>query len=118
MTRPNITAGKWHIGKRAGADNGAIYGEKGEEIALPLGFFMEDSEATANAQAIAAVPGLLNALEKLFKRLQAIEVSKRWHEKPEEMDEAEFIRLICEEVAERGFLLEARAALIAAGYQF
>lgn len=65
MTHPNITAGKWHIGKRAGADHGAIYGEKGEEIALPLGFFMEDSEATANAQAIAALPALLKALEMI-----------------------------------------------------
>lgn len=62
---PNITTGPWHIGKRAGAEHGAIYGEKGEEIALPLGFFMEASEAKANARAIAALPELLAALERI-----------------------------------------------------
>lgn len=51
MKRPQTTPGNWHLGKRAGADHGAIYGPKGEEIALPLGFFMEDDEAKANARA-------------------------------------------------------------------
>jgi hypothetical protein len=63
MKRPQTTPGDWHLGKRAGADHGAIYGPKGEEIALPLGFFMEDDEAKANARAIAALPALLEALE-------------------------------------------------------
>jgi hypothetical protein len=66
MKRPKITPGNWHLGKRAGADHGAIYGLKGEEIALPLGFFMEDDEAKANARAIAALPALLEALEGLL----------------------------------------------------
>jgi len=66
MKRPNITPGEWHLGKRAGAEHGAIYGEKGEEVALPLGFFMEDAEAKANARAIASVPALLAAMEDLI----------------------------------------------------
>ena len=69
MKRPNITPESWHLGKRAGAEHGAIYGAKGEEIALPLGFFMEDQEAKANAKAIAALPDLLEALECALLRL-------------------------------------------------
>ena len=64
MTRPNITPGPWHLGKRAGAKR-AIYGDKGAEIAMPFDFFMEDDEALANARAIAAVPALLKALETI-----------------------------------------------------
>ena len=66
MKRPNITPESWHLGKRAGAEHGAIYGAKGEEIARPLGFFMEDQEAKANARAIAALPDLLSALELIY----------------------------------------------------
>ncbi len=67
MKRPQITPGDWHLGKRAGADHGAIYGPKGEEVALPLGFFMEEDEAKANARAIAAIPALLEALEAMLE---------------------------------------------------
>lgn len=70
MKRPQITPGDWHLGQRAGADHGAIYGPKGEEIALPLGFFMEDNEAKANARAIAALPALLEALEDFVRLAQ------------------------------------------------
>lgn len=74
MNRPNITPESWHIGKRAGAEHGAIYGAKGEEIALPLGFFMDDQEAKANARAIAALPDLLAALEKIESELADIDL--------------------------------------------
>jgi hypothetical protein len=74
MKRPNITPESWHIGKRAGAEHGAIYGAKGEEIALPLGFFMDDQEAKANARAIAALPDLLAALEKIESELADIDL--------------------------------------------
>ena len=67
ITPPNITPGDWHIGKRAGAEHGAIYGAKGEEIAIPLGFFMDDAEAKANAKAIAATPDALAALARLLR---------------------------------------------------
>lgn len=70
MKRPQITPGDWHLGQRAGADHGAIYGPKGEEVALPLGFFMENYEAKANARAIAALPALIEALEKTFASLE------------------------------------------------
>ena len=72
MKRPQITPGDWHLGQRAGADHGAIYGSKGEEIALPLGFFMEDNEAKANARAIASVPALLEALELADTTIQRL----------------------------------------------
>jgi hypothetical protein len=72
MKRPNITPESWHIGKRAGAEHGAIYGAKGEEIALPLGFFMDDQEAKANARAIAALPDLLAALETSLSIIEDI----------------------------------------------
>jgi hypothetical protein len=99
MKRPQITPGPWHLGKRAGAEHGAIYGDKGEEIALPLGFFMEDHEAKANSKAIAAVPALLEALGDFVRLAQnspfgsTIEVHESYFE-------------------------EARAALRLAGYEF
>ena len=98
MKRPNVTPGNWHLGKRAGAEHGAIYGAKGEEIALPLGFFMEDQEAKANARAIAALPDLLAALEDAYETLKSLhfQAYDGCHES---------------EVA-------AKAALIKAGYTF
>lgn len=99
MTRPNITPGEWHLGKRAGAEYGAIYGSKGEEIALPLGFFMEDDEAKANARAIAAVPVLLEALESFVNTCE--------HGNP-----MQFIQKIGADCT------KAKAALALAGYTF
>lgn len=116
MKRPNITPGPWNF-QPCPENTWNVSGHvlaKGQSIETATAM----CKGEVNARAIAAVPALLEALENLFKRLQAVEVSKRWHEKPEEMDEAEFIRLISEEVAERGFLSEARSALVAAGYQF
>jgi len=108
MTRPNITPGPWHLGKRAGAEHGAIYGDKGEEIALPLGFFMEDHEAKANSKAIAALPALLEALEKTFASLE---------------DAREIILDLDPDAHARtrplsGQIANARAALRVAGYEF
>ena len=98
MKRPQITPGDWHLGQRAGADHGAIYGPKGEEIALPLGFFMEDKEAKANARAIASIPALLEALESCLERMDKVQAMTNyplaW---PRE---------------------QARAALTLAGYEF
>ena len=99
MTHPNITPGLWHLGKRAGKR--AIYGEKGEEIALPLGFFMEEEEALANARAIAALPALLDALHSILYAADSPPGAS--------LGEAK----LC-----RHFKDKARAALAAAGYQF
>ncbi len=100
MKRPSITPGDWHIGKRAGAEYGAIYGAKGEEIALPLGFFMEDSEAKANTKVIAAVPDLLAALEALVR------------ESGRSMDDLD------SDVSSHHPLIAAYEALTKAGYEF
>jgi len=70
------TPRSWHIGKRAGAEHGAIYGPNGEEIALPLGFFMEPDEAKANALLIAAAPELLFAARHVLRILESPKPNK------------------------------------------
>lgn len=64
------TSGPWHIGARA--FERAVYGERGEEIAVFSGLIPADEEL-ANARLIAAAPELLNACE-LFE--QAIAVNR------------------------------------------
>ena len=104
MTRPNITPGPWHLGKRAGAEHGAIYGDKGEEIALPLGFFMEDHEAKANSKAIAALPALLEALESMLEAYAPFHQKSVDHKGGEE--------------GLHSAVRKTRAALRLAGYEF
>lgn len=66
MNTPKHTPGPWHVGKRAYTR--AIYGPKGEEVALMLEFFNPDDDNMANARLIAACPKLLSALENLYAR--------------------------------------------------
>ena len=57
------TPGDWRIGKRGGnAGVGAIYGPKGEEIAVFSGMLSPDEEL-ANARLIVLIPQFLEALE-------------------------------------------------------
>ncbi len=64
MKKPEITPGPWNLKTLHGSTNGQIYGKNGEKIAKPLCFFMFDSEVKANGKAIAALPDLLEALER------------------------------------------------------
>lgn len=98
MKRPQITDGEWHIGKRADSEHGAIYGEKGEEIALPLGFFMEDQEAKANARFIAASK----------KMAEALEAEEAWRNASGR--ESDLLRIVAND--------KRKSALTAAGYEF
>lgn len=75
------TPGPWHIGKRAGAEHGAVYGPNGEEVALPLGFFMTEDEAKSNARLIAAAPELLEVLQQVEAMLSDYPDAKRGNSK-------------------------------------
>ena len=60
------TSGDWRIGKRGGKYGvGAIYGPKGEEIAVFSGMLSPDEEL-ANARLMAAAPLLLAALKDML----------------------------------------------------
>lgn len=107
MTRPNITPGPWHVSSLY-----QIWDETGdikiaETCELPrvyiAGAMRPNSEQeTANSKAIAAVPALLEALEKLLLRSQK--------HLPQNADHDGLTN--CDAIA------KARSALIAAGYQF
>ena len=73
------TSGDWRIGKRGGkAGVGAIYGPKGEEIAVFSGMLSPDEELE-NARLIAAAPELLDALRETRGTLELLaeEMRKR-----------------------------------------
>lgn len=91
MKRPNITPGPWHIGINPGP---IVYGPKSEQVANMHVAMLPRDEHRANARAIAAVPALLEALELLTDTSNAL----------------------CP--VDHPAFSKARAALIAAGYQF
>lgn len=73
LTMSKHTPGKWRLGTRNGER--AIYGPKGEEIAVFTGMLFNDEEL-ANARLIAAAPELLSACieaEVLLKEYPVIE---------------------------------------------
>ena len=109
MKKPKITKGEWHLGKRAGAEYGAIYGEKGEEIALPLGFFSTEEEARANAKCIAAAPAMAEALERALFLLE--ENLQNLCDMDREEDQEQIEKLDAE-------IQAVRATLTLAGYEF
>ncbi len=112
MNKPKITKGEWHLGKRAGAEYGAIYGEKGEEIALPLGFFSTEEEARANAKCIAAAPAMAEALEAALVGLESdILYCERHPDSHRTTHEGMLAH-------KRKRLNDAKAALTLAGYEF
>ena len=67
------TPGDWRIGKRGGnAGVGAIYGPKGEEIAVFSGMLSPDEEL-ANARLIVLIPQFLEALEMAQSVIEDLE---------------------------------------------
>lgn len=109
MTRPNITPGPWHV-----SNLDQIWDETGDikiaEICeLPrvyiAGSMRPNSEQeTANSKAIAAVPALLEALEAMLEAYAPYHQQTVDHRGNEE--------------SLHSSVKKARAALIAAGYQF
>ena len=87
------TLGDWRIGKRGGKTGvGAIYGPKGEEIAVFSGMLSPDEEL-ANARLIAEAPEMLDTLQAIRNDSQAFLDGKSDID-PYELAEA--IRSACE----------------------
>lgn len=101
MKKPNITAGNWSYKATAGNHDFAIYPEEtGKDIALVRDF------NEANAQVIAALPKLLDALEQAHNALLYL------------AQEAEVRAGVPKPIigGARHHAVQAREALIAAGY--
>lgn len=114
MKRPTITPGQWSVSPRDSADVISNRAGTNPIVAECPGY---KAEREANARAIAALPDLLSALENMYKNNLILEIhrlseySKRHGLNPTN-------RELIEAAHEVRPIMEAKAALIKAGYTF
>lgn len=113
MKQPNITPGPWKTRELQGFPLQIASKPDADGFGKPIADCSDYSPAnTANARAIAAVPALLEALEHALPGLESDLLYCERHPQLDGLNQEACL------AHKRSRITKARAALIAAGYQF